>query len=50
MSFKAHEKGTCRRAFHFQAQSSAQMKGGNGNIEAYCGFIPLMSSATRNPL
>lgn len=36
--------------FIFQAQSSAQMKGGNSNIEADCGFIPLMSSATRNPL
>lgn len=36
--------------FIFQAQSSVQMKGGNSNIEAYCGFIPLMSSANRNPL
>lgn len=29
---------------------TAHMKGGNSNIVAYCGFIPLMSSATRNLL
>lgn len=30
--------------------NTAYMKGKNSNILAYCGFIPLMSSATRNLL
>lgn len=53
-SFKAHEKENLLGGrfvqlsiFNLNHLNTAYMKGGNGNTVAYCGFLPLMSSAAK---